>query len=109
MTSRGVALTTGPSWASLTLGSVAGAPIVGWDNLMGLAESSHRAPPGAHPAAFRRRERVDVREDLVDLPFKAILATLVWHRYPRCRVYVLLSPHARRALVQLYLVPIAEL
>ena len=42
MTSRGVALTTGPSWASLTLGSVAGAPIVGWDNLMGLAESSHR-------------------------------------------------------------------
>ncbi len=42
MTSRGVALTTGPSWASLTLGSVAGAPIVGWDNLIGLAESAHR-------------------------------------------------------------------
>ncbi len=42
MTSRGVALTTGPSWASLTLGSIAGAPIVGWDNIIGLAEPSHR-------------------------------------------------------------------
>lgn len=40
--SRGVALTTGPAWAQLTVASVAGAPIVGWDNLLGVGESRHR-------------------------------------------------------------------
>ena len=40
--SRGLALTAGPSWARLTVASVAGAPIVGWDNLLGVGESRHR-------------------------------------------------------------------
>lgn len=40
--SRGVALTSGPAWAQLTVASVAGAPIVGWDNPIGIAESRHR-------------------------------------------------------------------
>lgn len=55
MTSRGVALTTGPSWASLTLGSVAGAPIVGWDNLIGLAESAHRVSAASLGVELRRK------------------------------------------------------
>jgi hypothetical protein len=40
--SRGVALTAGPSWAALTIGSVAGSPIVGWDNPVGFADGNHR-------------------------------------------------------------------
>ncbi len=55
LTSRGVALTAGPSWASLTLGSVAGAPIVGWDNLIGLAESAHRVNAASLGVELRRK------------------------------------------------------
>ena len=40
--SRGVSISAGPSWAVLTIGSVAGAPIVGWDNPLGLAGRDHR-------------------------------------------------------------------
>lgn len=40
--SRGVSFTAGPSWAAFTIGTVAGAPIVGWDNPFGLAGRDHR-------------------------------------------------------------------
>ncbi len=39
---RGVTLRTGPSWAQLSAGSVAGGAMVGWDNVLGVAESTHR-------------------------------------------------------------------
>ncbi len=53
--SRGVAVTAGPSWAQLTVASVAGAPIVGWDNLLGVGESRHRMNSATMTVELKRR------------------------------------------------------
>jgi hypothetical protein len=42
ISSRGVAVTAGPAWARVSLGSVAGTPVVGFDDLLGAAATDHR-------------------------------------------------------------------
>lgn len=53
--SRGIAITTGPRWAQFTVGSVAGAQLVGWDNFLGVSERDHRLNSVA--ATFELRPR----------------------------------------------------
>ena len=69
--SRGVSVTAGPAWAQLSVGSVAGAPIVGWDNVLGVAESQHRVS-----AASLGLDLVRKRPGALQLRFSALDGSL---------------------------------
>ena len=70
--SRGMAFTAGPAWAALTIGSVAGAPIVGWDNLAGVAQAQHRVN-----SASLGVELIRTRPGAMQLRFTALNGSLL--------------------------------